>query len=91
MLLDASSRFLVFDHMENRSLKECLHGNAAVTFQADYFFLGDSSSQWRVNTDVPFLADPLRTPLDWRTRLQVAIDVAAALVKHHQITLEIRI
>ncbi|ONM51403.1 Protein kinase superfamily protein [Zea mays] len=40
--------FLVFDHMENRSLKECLH-------------------------------DPLRTPLDWRTRLQVAIDVAAAL------------
>uniref|UniRef100_A0A804Q441 Serine-threonine/tyrosine-protein kinase catalytic domain-containing protein n=3 Tax=Zea mays TaxID=4577 RepID=A0A804Q441_MAIZE len=41
-------RFLVFDHMENRSLKECLH-------------------------------DPLRTPLDWRTRLQVAIDVAAAL------------
>ncbi|KAL6880198.1 hypothetical protein ACP4OV_011763 [Aristida adscensionis] len=42
------TRFLVFDHMENRSLKECLH-------------------------------DPLRTPLDWRTRLQVAIDVAAAL------------
>ncbi|KAL6647030.1 hypothetical protein ACP70R_014467 [Stipagrostis hirtigluma subsp. patula] len=42
------ARFLVFDHMENRSLKECLH-------------------------------DPLRTPLDWRTRLQVAIDVAAAL------------
>ncbi|GJN24545.1 hypothetical protein PR202_gb12291 [Eleusine coracana subsp. coracana] len=41
-------RFLVFDHMENRSLKECLH-------------------------------DPLRTPLDWRTRLQVAIDIAAAL------------
>ncbi|ONM51402.1 Protein kinase superfamily protein [Zea mays] len=25
------------------------------------------------------LHDPLRTPLDWRTRLQVAIDVAAAL------------
>uniref|UniRef100_A0A0D9WVP2 Protein kinase domain-containing protein n=1 Tax=Leersia perrieri TaxID=77586 RepID=A0A0D9WVP2_9ORYZ len=43
-----SSRFLVFDHMENRTLKECLH-------------------------------DPLRTPLNWRTRLQVAIDVAAAL------------
>ncbi|XP_062188431.1 probable receptor-like protein kinase At1g49730 isoform X2 [Phragmites australis] len=42
------SRFLVFDHMENRSLNEFLH-------------------------------DPLRTPLDWRTRLQVAIDVAAAL------------
>ncbi|CAL5076775.1 unnamed protein product [Urochloa decumbens] len=42
------ARFLVFDHMENRSLKECLH-------------------------------DPLRTPLDWRTRLQVAIDIAAAL------------
>lgn len=29
---------------------------------------------------VNFLADPLRTPLNWRTRLQVAIDVAAALV-----------
>ncbi|RLN35177.1 putative receptor-like protein kinase [Panicum miliaceum] len=42
------ARFLVFDHMESRSLKECLH-------------------------------DPLRTPLDWRTRLQVAIDIAAAL------------
>ncbi|CAN6165186.1 unnamed protein product [Urochloa humidicola] len=42
------ARFLVFDHTENRSLKECLH-------------------------------DPLRTPLDWRTRLQVAIDIAAAL------------
>lgn len=27
-----------------------------------------------------FWADPLRTPLNWRTRLQVAIDVAAALV-----------
>ncbi|TVU41443.1 hypothetical protein EJB05_14960, partial [Eragrostis curvula] len=25
------------------------------------------------------LHDPLRTPLDWRTRLQVAIDIAAAL------------
>jgi hypothetical protein len=24
--------------------------------------------------------DPLRTPLNWRTRLQVAIDVVAALV-----------
>ncbi|KAB8104384.1 hypothetical protein EE612_037262, partial [Oryza sativa] len=45
---DGHSRFLVFDQMENRSLKECLH-------------------------------DPLRTPLNWRTRLQVAIDVAAAL------------
>ncbi|KAJ1287804.1 hypothetical protein BS78_02G038700 [Paspalum vaginatum] len=42
------ARFLVFEHMENRSLKECLH-------------------------------DPLRTPLDWRTRLQVAVDIAAAL------------
>jgi hypothetical protein len=44
------------------------------------------------STDVFFLADPLRTPLDWRTRLQVAIDIAAALVKKllllHNITLE---
>ncbi|CAD6221138.1 unnamed protein product [Miscanthus lutarioriparius] len=47
-LLCGADWFLVFDHMENRSLKECLH-------------------------------DPLRTPLDWRTRLQVAIDIAAAL------------
>ncbi|XP_044969919.1 probable receptor-like protein kinase At1g49730 isoform X2 [Hordeum vulgare subsp. vulgare] len=45
---EGHTRFLVFDQMENRSLKECLH-------------------------------DPLRTPLNWRTRLQVAIDVAAAL------------
>lgn len=26
------------------------------------------------------LADPLKTPLNWRTRLQIAIGVAAALV-----------
>uniref|UniRef100_A0ACD5UPT7 Uncharacterized protein n=1 Tax=Avena sativa TaxID=4498 RepID=A0ACD5UPT7_AVESA len=45
---EGHNRFLVFDQMENRSLKECLH-------------------------------DPLRTPLNWRTRLQVAIDIAAAL------------
>ncbi|MQM23359.1 hypothetical protein Taro_056423 [Colocasia esculenta] len=41
-------RFLVYDYMENGSLKEFLH-------------------------------DPLRTPLNWRRRLQIAIDIAAAL------------
>ncbi|XP_047308485.1 probable receptor-like protein kinase At1g49730 [Impatiens glandulifera] len=41
-------RFLVFDHIENGSLKEHLN-------------------------------DPLKTPLNWRTRLQIAIGVAAAL------------
>ncbi|XP_077225942.1 protein kinase superfamily protein isoform X2 [Tasmannia lanceolata] len=41
-------RFLIFEYMENGSLKDHLH-------------------------------DPLKTPLDWRTRLQIAIDVAAAL------------
>ncbi|CAI0543950.1 unnamed protein product [Linum tenue] len=41
-------RYLVFDNIENGSLKE-------------------------------HLDDPLRTPLDWRTRLQIAIGVAAAL------------
>ncbi|XP_072988980.1 probable receptor-like protein kinase At1g49730 isoform X1 [Typha latifolia] len=45
---EGEERFLVFDHMENGSLKECLH-------------------------------DPLRTPLNWSTRLQIAIGVAAAL------------
>ncbi|XP_072957474.1 probable receptor-like protein kinase At1g49730 isoform X2 [Typha angustifolia] len=45
---EGEERFLVFDHMENGSLKECLH-------------------------------DPLRTPLNWTTRLQIAIGVAAAL------------
>ncbi|KAM0951979.1 putative protein kinase RLK-Pelle-URK-1 family [Dioscorea sansibarensis] len=45
---EGDNRFLVFDHMENGSLKEYLH-------------------------------DPLRTPLNWRTRLQIAIDVASAL------------
>lgn len=49
---EGNDRFLVFDHMENGSLKECLH-------------------------------DPLRTPLNWRTRLQIAIDVAAALEYLH--------
>jgi hypothetical protein len=28
------------------------------------------------------VADPLKTPLNWRTRLQIAIGVAAALVSH---------
>ncbi|CAN1251786.1 Probable receptor-like protein kinase At1g49730 [Linum perenne] len=41
-------RFVVFDEIENGSLKE-------------------------------YLDDPLRTPLNWKTRLQVAIGVAAAL------------
>ncbi|KAJ1702671.1 hypothetical protein LUZ63_002450 [Rhynchospora breviuscula] len=45
---DEDNRFLIFDHMENGSLKECLH-------------------------------DPLRSPLSWRIRLKIAIDVAAAL------------
>ncbi|GAV88167.1 Pkinase_Tyr domain-containing protein, partial [Cephalotus follicularis] len=41
-------RLLIFDNIENGSLKEHLN-------------------------------DPLRTPLDWKTRLQIAIGVAAAL------------
>ncbi|CAA7388105.1 unnamed protein product [Spirodela intermedia] len=41
-------RFLVFDYMENGSLREIIH-------------------------------DPLRTPLTWRARLQIATDVAASL------------
>lgn len=45
---EGRDRFLIFDHMEIGSLKECLH-------------------------------DPLRTPLTWRIRLQIAIDIAAAL------------
>ncbi|XP_073107889.1 probable receptor-like protein kinase At1g49730 isoform X2 [Elaeis guineensis] len=49
---EGNDRFLVFDHMENGSLKEYLH-------------------------------DPLKTPLNWRTRLQIAIDVAAALEYLH--------
>ncbi|KAK3006741.1 hypothetical protein RJ639_017553, partial [Escallonia herrerae] len=45
-------RFLVFENIENGSLKEHLN-------------------------------DPLKTPLNWRTRLQIAIDVAAALEYLH--------
>lgn len=30
--------------------------------------------------DCWFLTDPLRTPLNWRTRLQIAVGVVAALV-----------
>ena len=51
MLLDASSRFLVFDHMENRSLKECLHGSAAVAFQADH----SSSEIRRLNRELTLM------------------------------------
>jgi serine/threonine protein kinase len=42
-------RLLVFDNIENGSLKEHLN-------------------------------DPLKTPLNWKTRIQIAIGVAAALV-----------
>uniref|UniRef100_A0A1D1ZIK8 Putative receptor-like protein kinase At1g49730 n=1 Tax=Anthurium amnicola TaxID=1678845 RepID=A0A1D1ZIK8_9ARAE len=49
---EGQDRFLVFDYIENGSLKEFLH-------------------------------DPLRTPLNWRTRLQIAFDVAAALEYLH--------
>ncbi|KAJ3669952.1 hypothetical protein LUZ60_010276 [Juncus effusus] len=45
---DGDNRFLIFEHMENGSLRECLH-------------------------------DPLRTPLSWRIRLKIAIEVASAL------------
>ncbi|PKU81374.1 probable receptor-like protein kinase At1g49730 [Dendrobium catenatum] len=45
---EGPERCLVFEHMENGSLRDWLH-------------------------------DPLKTPLNWRTRLQIAIDVAAAL------------
>ncbi|XP_051113265.1 probable receptor-like protein kinase At1g49730 [Andrographis paniculata] len=47
-----SKRFLVFENMENGSLKE-------------------------------HLSDPLRTPLNWRTRLQIAIGIAAAVEYLH--------
>ncbi|KAK4286292.1 hypothetical protein QN277_002868 [Acacia crassicarpa] len=46
--LNRKSRLLIFDSIENGSLKDHLN-------------------------------DPLKTPLNWRTRLQIAIDVVAAL------------
>ncbi|KAL6966709.1 hypothetical protein U1Q18_032499 [Sarracenia purpurea var. burkii] len=47
-------RFLVFENIENGSLKD-------------------------------YLNDPLKTPLNWRTRLQIVIGVAAALEKRKNI------
>jgi len=62
--------------MEIGSLKECLHGKNLCLCS-----LSLQIHKSITNTDNKLiLTDPLRTPLTWRIRLQIAIDIAAALV-----------
>lgn len=65
-------RLLVFDNIENGSLKEHLNGRKLPIHNHQDIIL-----YW---TFVSFLIDPLKTPLNWKTRIQIAIGVAAALV-----------
>lgn len=68
-----SCSLLVFENIENGSLKDHLTGNYDKNFPnvSEIYSL---LSKW-------LLADPLRTPLNWRTRRQIAVGVAAALVR----------
>ena len=55
--------------------------SSVTLISADFFFFLLLFFFRSLNPDACLsTADPLRTPLDWRTRLQVAIDIAAALV-----------
>ncbi|XP_048429370.1 probable receptor-like protein kinase At1g49730 isoform X3 [Pyrus x bretschneideri] len=65
-------RFLVFDNIERGSLKEHLNGNIPSRI------LCTCASVQNLILSL-LLADPIRTPLNWRTRLQIAIGVVAAL------------
>ncbi|MBA0578826.1 hypothetical protein Gorai_021098 [Gossypium raimondii] len=66
-------RLLVFDNIENGSLKEHFNGKS---IKHDLCVLAKTSfcvfKHW-------LLTDPLRTPLNWKARLQIAVGVAAAL------------
>ncbi|KAK5818534.1 hypothetical protein PVK06_023475 [Gossypium arboreum] len=66
-------RLLVFDNIENGSLKEHFNGKS---IKHDLYVLAKTSfcvfKHW-------LLTDPLRTPLNWKARLQIAVGVAAAL------------
>lgn len=66
---------LVFDNVENGSLKDHLNGICQLKL-----FLCIGLINFGLNGIL--FADPLRTPLNWRTRLQIANGVAAALVSH---------
>lgn len=66
----------MFDNIERGSLKEHLNGNSLAEVLYVHTSAKIDSLYW--------LADPLRTPLNWRTRLQIAIGVVAALVCEKQ-------
>ena len=70
----------MFDNIENGSLKEHFNGKFikhGLDIIASIFFCFK-----------PWLwTDPLRTPLNWKARLQIAVGVAAALVSHKLICL----
>ena len=70
----------MFDNIENGSLKEHFIGKSIkhdLCIIAMVFFC---FKNW-------LLIDPLRTPLNWKARLQIAVGVAAALVSHKIICL----
>lgn len=63
----------MFDNIERGSLKEHLNGNIPSRI------LCMCASVQNLILSL-LLADPIRTPLNWRTRLQIVIGVVAALV-----------
>lgn len=72
-------RFLVYEYMENGSLNDHLHCNFSISFLLPFEFMFFLFSRKSI---IPFAyAAPKRNPLSWKTRVQIAIDVANALVK----------
>lgn len=68
-------RMLVYDNIENGSLKEHLNGKKKNSKHYHHNIINPFTKR-----SVCFLIDPLKTPLNWKTRIQIAIGVAAALV-----------
>ncbi|CAL8162442.1 unnamed protein product [Prunus armeniaca] len=68
-------RLLVFDNIERGSLKEHLTGNIL----SRSLCMHVSENQCKNLIFTLLLSDPIRTPLDWKTRLQIVIGVVAAL------------
>lgn len=87
-------RFLMYEHMANGSLKEHLHGmllaSSKIFSILAHFIVPPSLSLSLMHAraltfhplKLPYLLFVYsgRTPLSWRTRMQIAIDVANALV-----------
>ncbi|KAL2927162.1 hypothetical protein RDABS01_000646 [Bienertia sinuspersici] len=65
--------FLVFESTAKGSLKEHLNGNFCSPSCIPEHLSAEDSDDFSIT-------DPLKTPLSWKTRVQIAVSVAAAIV-----------